>query len=61
MVLTGANVHDSKAHQQPWTSLIIARPPATKVEQHACEDKAYDSKAIRQWLTKRGYGVHIPR
>lgn len=61
MVLTGANVHDSKAHQQTWTSLIIARPPATKVEQHACEDKAYDSKAIRQWLTKRGYGVHIPR
>ena len=44
MVLTGANVHDSKAHQQTWTSLIIARPPATKVEQHACEDKAYDSK-----------------
>ena len=61
MVLTGANVHDSKAHQQPWTSLIIARPPATKVEQHACEDKAYDSKAIRQWWTRRGYGVHIPR
>jgi putative transposase len=60
VVLTGANVHDSKAHNETWSSIILVRPDSTEVLQHACEDKAYDSEELRRWLAKRGYAVHIP-
>jgi putative transposase len=60
VVLTGANVHDSKAHNEAWSSIIIVRPDSEELIQHACEDKAYDSEDLRAWLAAKGYVVHIP-
>lgn len=60
VVLTGANVHDAKAHNEAWSSMILVRPDSDEMIQHACEDKAYDSEDPRAWLAARGYVVHIP-
>jgi putative transposase len=60
VVISGANVHDSKEHDHCWDSLILARPNPKVLEQHACEDKGYDFPACRRKLAKKGYIVHIP-
>jgi len=60
LVLSGANVHDSKAHGDSWDSLVVPRPNPNVVEQNACEDKAYDFPACRKELAKKHYIVHIP-
>jgi len=61
VVLSGANDHDITVHDEAWGSLIMGRPKGKELEQHACEDKAYDSDKKRLWLKRRGYVVHIPR
>jgi putative transposase len=48
VVLTGANVHDCKAHNETWSSIIFVRPDPSEVVQHACEDKACDSEELRR-------------
>jgi len=60
VVLSGANVHDSKEHDHCWDALILARPNPNVLEQHACEDKGYDFPVCRRKLAKKGYIVHIP-
>ena len=60
VVISGANVHDSKEHDHSWDSLILARPNPRRLAQHACEDKGYDFPACRRRLAKKGYIVHIP-
>jgi putative transposase len=59
-VLSGANDHDNRSHNEAWRSIIVRRPDPLKVKQHAAEDKAYDSSDLREWLCNRGYVVHIP-
>jgi putative transposase len=60
LVVSGANVHDSKEHDHGWDSLVVARPRPAVLEQHACEDKGYDFPVCRRKLAKKGYVVHIP-
>jgi len=60
LVLSGANVHDSKEHDHCWDSLVVRRPPPQTLQQHACEDKGYDFPACWRKLAKKGYVVHIP-
>lgn len=60
LVLSGANVHDSKEHDHCWDSLVLRRPNPAFVEQHACEDKGYDYPACRKRLAQKHYIVHIP-
>ena len=61
VIITGANVHDSKAHNEAWCSIIVKRPNAKIIVQNASEDKAYDSAELRKFLEKRKYIVHIPK
>ncbi len=61
LVLSGANVHDSKEHDHIWDSLIIPRLSPRLVEQHACEDKGYDFPFCRKRLQRKLYVVHIPK
>lgn len=56
ITLTGANAHDSTAAIDLLVSLVVKRP---KGKHHLCADKAYDSLAIRQFLTRKGYTPHI--
>jgi putative transposase len=60
LVLSGANVHDSKEHDHSWDAIVIPRPDPARIEQHACEDKGYDFPMCRESLAKRHYIVHIP-
>jgi putative transposase len=60
LVLSGANVHDSKEHDHSWSSLVVRRPRPDVLEQNGCEDKAYDFPACRKTLAKKRYIVHIP-
>lgn len=60
VVLSGANVHDSKEHDHSWNSLVLRRPNPALLEQHACEDKGYDYPACRKRLEQKHYIVHIP-
>lgn len=60
LVLSGANVHDSKMHDRCWKSLLLPRPSPNVLQQHACEDKGYDFPACRRQLARMGYSVHIP-
>ncbi len=61
MVISGANEHDSTLHEEVWQALIRTPPDPKKVSQHICEDKAYDSREIRESLESKGYRVHIPK
>jgi len=61
LVLSGANVHDSKEHDHSWDSFILRRPDPAWLPQHACEDKGYDFPTCRRKLSRKGYIVHIPR
>jgi putative transposase len=60
LVLSGANVHDSKEHDRSWDSFVLARPNPGVLQQHACEDKGYDFPACRRKLARKRYIVHIP-
>jgi transposase len=60
VVISGANVHDSKEHDHSWDSFILPPPNPRRLAQHACEDKGYDFPACRRKLSRKGYIVHIP-
>jgi hypothetical protein len=39
LVVSGANVHDSKEHDHCWDSPVHPRPNPGMLERHACEGK----------------------
>jgi transposase len=64
-----ASTHDIKLATDVMDNMIIWRslPPSTKCDssrkrklQHLCLDKAYNSKAAKQSIIKRGYVPHTP-
>jgi putative transposase len=61
VLLTGANMHDSQAHNEVWSSIILKRPDAKVLLQHPCEDKAYAWEKFQIFLERRSYKVHIPK
>lgn len=48
---------DGAAHDCPWAEPLIG---AGKVAKRLLGDKAYDSNALRQWLSERGTKPVIP-
>ena len=61
VVITGANVHDSKLLEATIEAVVIDRPDPDVFEQNLCLDKAYDSKHARALTECHGYTPHIRR
>ena len=59
VAVSGANTHDIKLLKATFDSVPIHRPQPTTRHQHVCLDKAYDSKDVRSFLTRRHYRPHV--
>jgi putative transposase len=64
--ITPASTHDVKAVTEVVDNAVIRRPTSTvhttkkTIKQHLCLDKAYNSKIVKQEITKRGHVPHMP-
>lgn len=62
VVVTGANVHDTKILAATLDAIVVERPkPSEEAPQHLCLDKGYDNPTGWRSLEKRGYIAHIRR
>jgi len=59
VVVSGANRHDSKLLKATLNSMPIKPPKEKRRRPNLCLDKAYDSKKIRQMVSRRKYVGHI--
>lgn len=57
--ITGANEHDKWSADDLIISIVVPRPTPTKIEQHFCADKAYDSTDVRLFVEVQRYIIHI--
>jgi putative transposase len=62
VVVSGANVHDTKLLHATLAVVVVERPqPTEEKAQHMCLDKGYDNPTGRQAVADFGYIPHIRR
>ena len=62
VVLSAANVHDTKLLEKTLESVVVERPePSEQRPQHLCLDKGYDNPTGWRAASLYGYEAHIRR
>ena len=62
IVLSGANVHDTKLLAETLDSVVVACPAyAVSIVPHLCLDKGYDNRTGHRTVAERQYQPHIRR
>ncbi len=62
IVVSGANVHDTRLLRATLGAVVAERPKPTEEEpQHLCLDKAYDNPTGHKTVAKYAYQPHIRR
>lgn len=62
VVVSGANVHDTKLLRATLEAVVVERPrPIDEEPQHLCLDKAYDNPTGHQTVAEYDYQPHIRR
>ena len=62
VVITGANVHDTKLLAKTIDAIVVERPePTKKSPQHLCLDKGYDNPTGCAATEQAAYTPHIRR
>ena len=60
IVVTGANVHDSKRLEQLLKDVVVKRPmPTQRRSKHLCADAAYRSAELLRIIEWHGYIPHV--
>jgi putative transposase len=59
IVVSGANLHDSKAVGPVLEDIIVVRPDPAETAQNFCGDKAFDYPGTRRLVASFGYIDHI--
>ena len=62
IVVSGANIHDTKLLRATLEAVVVERPRATQEKpQHLCLDKGYDNPTGHQTVAEYDYQPHIRR
>lgn len=62
IVVSGANVHDTKLLRKTLEAVVVERPvPTEETPQHLCLDKAYDNPTGHGTVAEYDYQPHIRR
>ncbi len=62
IVVSGANVHDTKLLRATLDAVVVERPQPTEEEpQHLCLDKGYDNPTGHETVAEYDYQPHIRR
>jgi putative transposase len=62
IVVSGANVHDTKLLRKTLEHVVVERPvPTEETPQHLCLDKAYDNPTGHGTVAEYAYQPHIRR
>ena len=61
MVVTGANVHDTKLLEMTFESIVVGRPDLDEEAEHLRLDKGHDNPTGHQAVASHGYRGHIRR
>lgn len=62
VVISGANVHDTKLLEATIKAVVVERPlPTQEQPQHMCLDKGYDNPTGHKAVAAHGYIAHIRR
>lgn len=61
VVVSGANVHDTKLLRATLEAVVVQRPSPTEQPQHLCLDKGYDNPTGHGAAAEYGYQPHIRR
>ena len=62
IVVSGANVHDTKLLRATLDAVVVERPqPTEKEPQHLCLDKGYDNPTGHETVADYDYQPHIRR
>ena len=60
IVVTGANVHDSKRLDQVLSDIVVKRPtPNLRRSKHLCADAGYYGAELRRTIERHGYIPHV--
>lgn len=60
LVVTGANVHDSKGLKQVLTAIVVKRPiPDKRRSKHLCADAGYRGANLLETMERHGYIAHV--
>jgi putative transposase len=59
VVITGANLHDTKLLEKTLEAIIVKRPNHKQLEQHLCLDKGYENPTGRAVIEKHQYIPYI--
>jgi transposase len=60
LVVTGANVHDSKGLELVLDAIVVKRPnPPRRRSKHLCADAAYTGTKHAQTMQRHGYIPHV--
>ena len=60
IIVTGANVHDSKRLEQLLSEIVVKRPlPTQRRSKHLCADAGYRGAALLRTIERHGYIPHV--
>lgn len=60
IIVTGANVHDSKRLEQLLSEIVVKRPlPTQRRSKHLCADAGYRGAELMRTIERHGYIPHV--